>query len=249
MTLVGKTIVVTGGASGIGLAIVQKLLQMSASVHCIDKSDSTSTHLSDQKGKLFFYPSVDISVRGQVTQIFNEIAQKDGTIYGLVNCAGIVKQHPTEPESDADFKQVLDVNLIGTWNATTEFISLVKMTRGTNRITNTSIVNIGSTASFRGFQGIPGYVASKHAVHGLTKAWAQEFGSLGTRVNMVAPGVVATPMTKVDGSGNADDLTGIPCAMNRVAQPEEIADVVYYLLSSSSSYVNGQGIEVNGGWL
>lgn len=249
MSLHGKIIIVTGGASGIGLAIVRKLLQATAIVHVIDKSERITQDLGDQEGQLYFYPSVDIGSREQVTQAFDEIAQKGNVVHGLVNCAGIVEQHPTTADSDQAFKRVLDVNLIGTWNATTEFMRLVKSSGDTDKKTDISIVNIGSTASFRGFPGIPGYVASKHAVHGLTKAWAQEFGCLGVRVNMVAPGVVITPMTKVDGSGKADDLTGIPCALDRLARPEEIADVVYYLLGSSSSYVNGQGIEVNGGWL
>ncbi|KAJ4258890.1 hypothetical protein NW762_007977 [Fusarium torreyae] len=249
MSLHGKHIIVTGGASGIGLAIARKLLQASAFVHVIDRSDSMTQDLGDQEGLLHFYPSVDISSREQVTQTFDEIAQKGSAVHGLVNCAGIVEQHPTTTDSDLAFKRVLDVNLTGTWNTTTEFMRLVKSSGDIDKKTGVSIVNIGSTASFRGFPGIPGYVASKHAVHGLTKAWAQEFGYLGVRVNMVAPGVVITPMTKVDGSGKADDLTGIPCALDRLAHPEEIADVVHYLLGSSSTYVNGQGIEVNGGWL
>ncbi|RSM11507.1 hypothetical protein CEP52_003073 [Fusarium oligoseptatum] len=249
MSMLGKTFVVTGGASGIGLAIVRKLVQMSASVHVIDWSD-TFQDLDAEEGKVWFYPSVDVSKREDVTKAFNSIAERTPKLHGLVNCAGIVRQHPTTVENDAIFKQVLDVNLGGTWNVTTEFMRVVNAEDATAKKPDTSIVNIGSTSSYRGFPFIPGYVASKHAVLGLTRAWAQEFGPLGIRVNMIGPGVVATPMTKVEGgSAKVDALTGIPVALDRLAEPEEIADVAHYLLGSSASYVNGQGIEVNGGWL
>ncbi|KAI8650032.1 hypothetical protein LRP88_11352 [Fusarium phalaenopsidis] len=129
MSMLGKTFVVTSGASGIGLAIVHKLVQMHST------------------------PSL-----------------KGLKLHGLVNCAGIVRQHPATVENDAIFKQVLDINLGGTWNLTTEFMRVVNAEDATAKKPDTSIVNIGSTSSYRGFPFIPGYVASKHAVLGLTTA-------------------------------------------------------------------------------
>ena len=97
--------------------------------------------------------------------------------------------------------------------------------------------------------GIPGYVASKHAVLGLTRAWAQEWGSLGVRVNLVAPGVVRTAMTQPGGSADTDSMVTFPAALKPFAEPEEIARTILFFLGDASCYVTGQGLEANGGWL
>ncbi|KAH7253252.1 hypothetical protein B0J15DRAFT_549977 [Fusarium solani] len=155
MSMLGKPFVVTDGASGIGLAIVRKLVQI-------------FQDLGAKEGKVWFYPSVDVIKRKDVTKAFNSIAERTPKLHGLVNCAGIVRQHPATVENDAIFKQVLDINLGGTWNVTTEFMRVVNAEDATAKKPDTSIVNIGSTSSYRGFPFIPGYVASKHAVLGLT---------------------------------------------------------------------------------
>ena len=250
MSLVDKSFVVTGGASGIGLATVRKLLQLSATVHAIDKSESIPT-VHDSGGKLWVYPAVDVSCRTSVNKTFRDISERSPKLSGLVNCAGIVKQHNSSTSDDDVFKQVLDVNLVGTWNVSTEFVHSVQAARKVSPTieANVSIVNVGSMASFRGIPGIPGYVASKHAVHGLTKAWAQEWGSLGVRVNLVAPGIVRTAMTQPDGSAETDSIVTFPAALKPFAEPEEIASTIIFLLSDASSYVTGQGLQVNGGWL
>ena len=251
MSLFGKSFVVTGAASGIGLATVQKLLQHSATVHAIDKSESIPT-VHDSGGKLWVYPAVDVSCRTSVNKTFRDISERSPKLSGLVNCAGIVKQHKSSTSDDDVFKQVLDVNLVGTWNVSTEFVHVVQATKKTSPAieADVSIVNIGSTASFRGMPGIPGYVASKHAVLGLTRAWAQEWGSLGIRVNLVGPGVIRTAMTQPEGSADTDSMVTFPTALNKpFAEPEEIARTIIFFLSDASSYVTGQGLEANGGWL
>ncbi|KAJ9149089.1 hypothetical protein NKR23_g4643 [Pleurostoma richardsiae] len=250
MSLLGKVFVVTGGASGIGLATVRKLLQSSATVHSIDKSDRVLTEDS-QGGTLWSYPSVDVSSRASVTQTFKQIGKRNPKLDGLVNCAGIVKQHPSSVDSDDAFKQVWNVNLSGTWNATTDFIRIVEAGKAASskEAADVSIVNVGSMASFRGIPGIPGYVASKHAVLGLTRAWAQEWGPLGVRVNLVGPGMVKTPMTEGDGNRDVEEVSTFPTVLKPFAEPEEIADIILFLLGDSSSYITGQAIQANGGWL
>ncbi|KAJ0120907.1 hypothetical protein J7T55_015645 [Diaporthe amygdali] len=250
MTLHGKSYVVTGAASGIGRAIVQKLLDLSATVHAIDKADTISDD-GNSKGRLHTHNSVDVSSRQAVEQAFEAILSTSAKLDGLVNCAGIVRQHTSTVENDDLFRQVWEVNLGGTWNVSTQFARSFDVKSDAQTLAKElgatiSIVNIGSMASVRGLAGIPGYVASKHAVLGLTRAWAQEWGPVGVRVNLIAPGIIKTSMTT--NSGASDDLPVFPTALKPFAQPEEIASVAAFLLSSESSYITGQIIEVNGGW-
>ena len=250
MSLDGKTFVVTGAASGIGRAIVKKLLELSATVHAIDKADAIPDD-SNSKAKLHIHTSVDVSSRQAVEQAFGAIFSTSTKLDGLVNCAGIVRQHTSTVENDDLFRDVWEVNLGGTWNVTTQFARGFAVEGGAQASDkgareNVSIVNIGSMASVKGLPGIPGYVASKHAVLGLTRAWAQEWGPVGVRVNLIAPGIIKTSMTAP--SGTPDDLPVIPAALRPFAEPEEVASVAAFLLSGESSYITGQVIEVNGGW-
>lgn len=250
MTLDGKTFVVTGAASGIGRAIVKKLLELSATVHVIDKADTIADD-SNSAGKLHIHSSVDVSSRQAVEQVFNTIFSTSTKLHGLVNCAGIVRQHASTVESDDLFRQVWEVNLGGTWNMTTQFAKGFEVGEGVQAPdkkagATVSIVNIGSMSSVKGLPGFPGYVASKHAVLGLTRAWAQEWGPSGVRVNLIAPGIVKTSMT-TNGGAN-DDLPVFPTALKPFAEPEDISSVAAFLLGSESSYITGQVIEVNGGW-
>ncbi|KAL1852802.1 putative secondary metabolism biosynthetic enzyme [Diaporthe australafricana] len=258
MTLSGKTFVVTGGASGIGLTIVQQLLKLSATVHVIDMASALPEFDSSLGGgKVHTYGSVDVSSRQAVRQTFGTIFSQGPRLDGLVNCAGIVRQHASTPDSDDLFRKVWEVNLGGTWNVATEFARSFQDQAGAgaekdgakerkkSKDATVSIVNVGSMASVRGLPGIPGYVASKHAVLGLTRAWAQEWGPLGVRVNLIAPGIVKTPLTV---QSPAENPVVFPCALKDYAEPEEIAGVAAFLLGGGSSYVTGQVIEVNGGW-
>lgn len=250
MTLGGKTFVVTGAASGIGRAIVKRLLELSATVHAIDKADKIPDD-SNSKGKLHTHSSVDVSSRQAVEKAFSAIFSTSTKLDGLVNCAGIVRPHTSTVENDDLFRQVWEVNLGGTWNVSTQFAKSFEVEEGAQPPVKkagelVSIVNIGSMASVKGLTGIPGYVASKHAVLGLTRAWAQEWGPVGVRVNLIAPGIVKTSMTT--GFGATQDLPVFPAALRPFAEPEEIASVAAFLLSGESSYITGQVIEVNGGW-
>lgn len=243
----GQAFIVTGGASGIGLATVKKLLHLGATVHVVDVSNQR-LELSTSPGTLWVYPGVDVSSRDAMSKTFKEIGERSPVLRGMVNCAGIVKPTPTlgGSESDQAFKAVLDVNLMGTWNSSTEFISLVapSSTTDTQNIWR-SVVNVGSLAAFKGIQHMSAYVASKHAILGLTRTWAQEWAPHRVRVNAVAPGLIKTPLV-----GNGAHLPeGGPLASvsGRLGEPEEVADSIMFLLSDAASYVNGQMVEVSGG--
>lgn len=249
MALAGKIFVVTGGASGIGKATVKKLLEQSAKVHVLDFA-AIPIH-EDAPGKQRSYPLVDVASRHQVKAAFETIAKQDPWVTGLVNCAGILRHTACSAKSDDTFRALWDVNVMGTWNAITEFYHHFKLGRLDNTVERdrptASIVNVGSMASVRGIPGMSGYVASKHAVHGITGTIAQELGPEGIRINTVAPGAVNTPM--IAGRTQGGDHHGaFKGAFKTLSEPEEIADVVLYLLGEGSSSVSGQLIEANGGW-
>ncbi|OBT73789.1 hypothetical protein VF21_07979 [Pseudogymnoascus sp. 05NY08] len=248
MSLAGRAFVVTGGASGIGRATVNKLLQLSATVHAVDKA-TTITNNTKHNCKLFTYPGIDIGSRQQMTKVFDKISEQSPTpLRGLAHCAAILAPSPTSAEGDEGLERLWTTNVLGTWITSTEFRRCLQKSPGwASMDTGASIVNVGSMASLRGIPGLSGYVASKHGVLGLTRSLAQEWGPEGIRINCVTPGTVMTPMVQgMLPSGDAKPLFHI--AGKQVADPEEIADTILYLLSDQSSNIFGTVIETNGGW-
>ncbi|KAH7141830.1 hypothetical protein EDB81DRAFT_654149 [Dactylonectria macrodidyma] len=248
MSLTGKAFIVTGGASGIGRATVKKLLERSAKVYVLDVSE-IPVH-EDTPGQQMSYSKADVTTRDSIKAIFDKIAAQDSQLSGLVNCAGILRVTEDSAEGDETFRLLWDVNVVGTWNTNTEFYQSVKASRersGNQNPPAASIVNLGSMASVRGMPGLSGYVASKHAVLGLSRTFAQKWGPEGFRVNTVAPGAVNTPM--IGGmAGSESDTAAYKGAFKDLSEPEEIADAILYLLGDGSSSITGQLIEINGGW-
>ncbi|KAH6986627.1 hypothetical protein EDB80DRAFT_590073 [Ilyonectria destructans] len=258
-----KAFIVTGGFSGIGLAAVQKLLQYSAIVHVLDRAETPPALLtgtaSASSGQAYLYPCVDISSRTSVNSTFAEILKRSPQISGLVNSAGVCPSSGGIIENDDTFHATISVNLYGTWNVTTELLRFIEKTSSPSTFKGwtpgeggISIVNIGSSASYHGFQTLGAYTASKHAVLGLTRTWALDFAPYGVRVNLVAPGGTRTPLAKVQfddkerGDMSREVYPLIP--MKRFGEPEELADSILYLLSDQASYITGQILKVNGGW-
>lgn len=247
----GKAIIVTGGFSGIGLATVHQLLGLSAIVHAVDWTATAPTDVPP--GEVYFYPSVDVRSRAAVTAAFQTILQRSTDVHGLVNCAGISPASAGLINDDKYFEHVMGVNCTGTWNTGTEFLRYIQTRHeGPSPLISTSIVNIGSSASLRGYPTYAPYVCSKHAVLGLTRAWALDFATMGVRVNLIAPGGTRTPMFERqmgDAGGKAETAAlataGIP--MKRIGESPEIAEAVVFLLGDGASYITGQAIPVNGG--
>jgi NAD(P)-dependent dehydrogenase (short-subunit alcohol dehydrogenase family) len=246
-----KVVVVAGGFSGIGLAVVVRLLEQSAIVHAVDIAASQPSSIPE--GAAFFHPSVDVSSRKAVSQLFESILKQSPTIHCLVNCAGIAPSMSTKIESDETYQRIMDVNCGGMWMLGTEFLRYVQSIHDEGRQPHaTSIVGIGSCASLRGYPSLAVYSCSKHAMLGLIRAWAQEYVKLGVRVNLVAPGATFTPMFQAQmasaglrAESTKQAVASIPMA--RWAEPSEIADSVLFLLSDSATYITGQALAVNGG--
>lgn len=262
-----KAFVVTGGASGIGLATVLALTSLGATVHVIDMAPSAPAGLSGPQ--IHYHGSVDVSSRPAVHEAFSKIFTQSPDVYGLVNSAGICASGTALLESDDVFRRTIDVNLGGTWNCATELLRRIQSQSQSQSKAQTSpdavpasgrasIVNIGSSATLKGFPTLGAYCASKHAVLGLTRTWAEDFAPLGVRVNLVAPGGTDTPLTRSvlsRAQANAPDggktlaahaVAMVP--MKREGRPQEIADAIIFLLGETSSFITGQVLPVNGGY-
>lgn len=268
-----KSYVVTGAFSGIGLAIVQKLLSHGATVHALDLAKDIpeiQNRGAYEEGKKFFaYPGIDVSSRADVSKVFQEqIVSRTPVVDGIVNSAGIAPMptgENTPIETDERFQRVLNVNLMGTWHTATEYLrhflqrgesSGSGSGTGSEGISKLSaskvpeglgnVVNIASTASMHAYPGMAAYCASKHAVLGLTRSWAKSFGPRGVRVNCVAPGGTDTPISgAIDDDMQAVYTSMVP--LGRLARPDEVADAVLFLLGPQSSFINGQMVPVEGG--
>jgi NAD(P)-dependent dehydrogenase (short-subunit alcohol dehydrogenase family) len=240
MRLDGKIAVVTGGTGGIGSAISKTLRNAGATViaTAIDENERTtaSARLSGIDIRLLDVGDNDDTQR---------FAAATGPIDILVNCAGVTSRG--EPSFDeAEFLRVMDINLHGTMRTCRAFKPALAKRKG-------CIVNIASMMSFQGSGTAPGYAASKGGVMQLTKslaiAWAPKGHGTGIRVNAVAPGFIATPMTdaQIDPAYRARVNERTP--MGRWGEPQHIADAVLFLASDRASFITGVILPVDGGYL
>ncbi len=242
MRLQEKVAIITGGASGIGREAALVFAREGASVAIWDFDDSgaeVADHIEKNGGKSFFY-KVDVSKAQEVEKALEETEKELGSIDILINNAGITKDGFLTKMSIEDWQKVMDVNLTGIFNCG-KAVAQKMMERQEGVIINTS-----SVVGVYGNVGQTNYSAAKAGVIGMTKTWAKELGKKGIRVNAVAPGFVATPMTeKVP--GKILDKMKDKTPLGRLGQPEDIANAFLYLASDQASFVNGAILQVDGG--
>ena len=237
----GKTAIVTGGASGIGLACLQVLAEEGAHVVCLDKSLPDASALP--KGTRF--AETDVCDRGAMDELAGTLAGEGLEVDFLVNCAGIVQSphRPAELTSEV-FRRVLAVDLEGTFNACAVF-----GTRMAERRTG-AIVNIASVAGMRSMP-LHSYSPAKAGVISLTECLAAEWGRAGVRVNTISPGYTLTAalQSQID-LGNRDPkrLADNSC-LGEIIRPGDIASAVVFLLSEKASMITGINLPVDAGWL
>jgi 2-deoxy-D-gluconate 3-dehydrogenase len=251
----GKVIVVTGASRGIGQAICEAFARESATVVGVARSDlgETGAKVKAAGGK-FVGLNTDLSTGAQsdAKKLVAEILAKTGQIDGLVNNAGIIRRAPAVDFSEADWNEVLRVNLtapfflaqaIGKWWLDTGKDKAPAASR-------LKIVNIASLLSFQGGITVPAYAASKHGIVGVTKALANEWAKSRINVNAIAPGYIATENTKAlreDAVRNKSIQDRIP--EGRWGAPEDIAGGCVFLASAGADYLNGTVLNIDGGWL
>ena len=242
----GKVVFVTGAARGIGREIC---LVMAKEGYDISLNYRTKTDEVDElKREIESYGVRCAIVQGDVgsydecERMVNETVEALGTIDVLVNNAGITKDGLLMRMNKEDFTRVIDVNLVGTFNVTRNVIPLMVKQRSGR------IINIASVVGIAGNAGQTNYAASKAGIIGFTKSLAKEVSSRNILINAIAPGFIATDMTK-SLSDDVKENINAQIPLKRMGTANDIARVVKFLASEDSSYITGQVIHVDGGML
>ena len=234
LNLKDKIIIVTGGASGIGLAIVDELLAQGANVQMSDIHGGDKYQNRDNYN---FWPT-DISSASEVNKTVESIIQRFGRIDGVVNNAGANYNVGLDASVDA-FRASLETNLIHYFSMVHHALPHLKQSRG-------SIVNIGSKTAVTGQGQTSGYCAANGGRLALTREWAAALLSDGIRVNAVCPGFIATDILNTMPDKVLDGFRSA-CWQRRLGLPGEVANVYTFLASDDASFVNGTALEVSGG--
>ena len=241
----GKTAVVTGGARGIGAAICKKLASQGADVAIVARSANEQAlaleaDIAKEYGVKAKVYACDVSDAEQCKATVKQILADFGNITILVNNAGITRDGLMISMKEADFDAVINTNLKGTFNMTQAcYRPFMKQKYG-------KIINLGSVSGLLGTAGQANYAASKAGVFALTKVTARELASRNVTCNAIAPGFIATEMTKAISEEAAQNyLASIPAG--RAGQPEDVANLAAFLASPESDYITGTVIRIDGG--
>lgn len=249
-----RVAIVTGGANGIGRATALAFIEAGAAVAIWDVADDAGSALAAEirdKGSKAAFFKVNVADQESVEAAVNAVVEQFGKIDILINNAGITRDAQflkfkegkvAGKMSKGDWDAVIGVNLTGVFNCTQAAVPYM-LAQGWGRV-----VNASSIAGQYGNFGQTNYTASKAGVIGLTKVWARELGRRGVNVNAIAPGFIATDMTKaIPEQVQAGMMEHIP--LGRFGQPEEVAQAYLFLASEEASYVNGSILNVDGGFV
>ncbi|MGE5683333.1 MAG: glucose 1-dehydrogenase [Bacillota bacterium] len=253
-TLENRIIIITGAAMGLGLAAAKELASQGAILSLVDYNEKV---LQEARNKIkdefssvkILTITADVSKEDAVKNYVDETLKQFGRIDGLYNNAGIEGKQAGMTEYDVSiFKKVIDINLMGVYYGMRYVIPVMQKQKYGR------IVNVASVGGIRGVLNQVPYVASKHAVSGMTKNAALEYGRDGITTNAIAPGAILTPMVaEAFKQVNPNDPKAAETEyaqrnpVKRLGLPYEVAKVVAFLLSEAASYVNGQTIAIDGG--
>jgi 2-deoxy-D-gluconate 3-dehydrogenase len=244
-SLIGKKALVTGASKGIGAQIAIDMAHAGADLILVGRNkeslQKTSTAISDI-GRNVQSVICDFAETSTSQEAFAQLSKMEIDI--LVNNAGSISRAPAIATKSDDWRRIIEINL----NAVFQLTQIVA--EGMIARKSGAIINIASLLSFQGGINVPAYAASKHAIAGLTKSLANEWGALGVRVNAIAPGYIETDNTQAlrdDPDRSASILSRIPVA--RWGTPNDISPVAVFLASHAARYINGEIITVDGGWM
>ena len=238
-----KTVLITGGAAGIGKATAEVFAKAGANVFIWDLNEEAGQALADRffsPGRKSAFLKVDVTNIEEVESGVDRIIQETGKIDVLINNAGITMDR-TLLKMDVDtWQKVIDVNLTGVFNCT-KAVAPYMVEKGSGVILNASSV-VGLYGNF----GQTNYVATKAGVIGMTKTWARELGRKGIRVNAVAPGFIATEMVQKMPEKVIESMVS-KTPIGRMGTPEDIANAYLFLASEKASFIHGTVLSVDGG--
>ncbi len=246
--LESKTALVTGATRGLGQAIAVGLAEAGADIvaasYSLTRSGSETQRLVEATGRAFTGLRCDFSNRSDTYRLIDQLRERHLDVDILVNNAGTIRRTPAAHHHDEDWDHVLEVNLTAPFILSRELAGPM-LERGSGKI-----IFIASILSYQGGILVPGYVAAKHAIAGLTKALANEWAGNGINVNAIAPGYMATDNTqalRADAERSQAILDRIPAGA--WGGPDQLIGAAVFLASAASDYVNGTLLPVDGGWL
>jgi NAD(P)-dependent dehydrogenase (short-subunit alcohol dehydrogenase family) len=243
-----KIVIITGASSGIGRATALLFAKEGAKVVAIGRNEKELSVLRDEvhnkKGTLKIHLA-DIRETSQVDRLITEINDSFGQIDVLVNSAGIIGNGSIENTTLDDWDKMMDINVRAAFYMMQKCLPFIEKVRG-------NIVNVSSVTGTRAFPNVLAYCVSKAAIDQLTRCAALELAPKGIRVNAVNPGVVVTNIHKRGGMSESDYETFLTNGekthpLGRVGNPQEIADLIYFLASEKASWITGATYEIDGG--
>jgi NAD(P)-dependent dehydrogenase (short-subunit alcohol dehydrogenase family) len=242
-SLKGKTVLITGGGSGIGLAISQAMIEAGAKVIMVGRNQENLEKSKESLGSNAYFVVADITQLEQMPGLVLEIEKTHGAIDVLVNNAGINIKKPALEVSDKEFHNVIQTNLTAVFSLTRE-VAKNMITRKSG-----SILMISSMAAYYGLDRVPAYTASKTAIEGLVKTLAVEWGPHQVRVNAIAPGFIETNMMKTAMQSDPARMNKAlgRTSMGHFGKPEHIGHAAVFLSSEAAAYITGVSLRVDGG--
>ncbi|MBO0514055.1 SDR family NAD(P)-dependent oxidoreductase [Streptomyces beijiangensis] len=241
----GKVALVTGAASGIGLAIAEKLAASGAAVVIADYNETGAKETADRltaSGARAAAVAVDVTDAASVEAAVRFTVETFGALHLAVNNAGIGgPSRPTGEYEISDWDRVVATNLSGVFYSLRHELPAIVASGGG------AVVNMASILGTNGFAGSPAYVAAKHGVVGLTKTAALEYAAQGVRINAVGPGFIETPLLAGSDAASHDHLVSLH-PQGRLGRAEEVAELTVFLLSEKASFIQGSYHLVDGGY-
>lgn len=245
-SLNGKVAMVTGGNTGLGQGYAVALAKAGADlvIPTYDKNWDETRELIEAEGRKVVFVQADLTKKEDRENVIKVSMDSFGKIDILVNNAGTIRRAPLLEYKEEDWNAVMDINLNAVYHLS-QSVAQIMVEQNSGKI-----INIASMLSFQGGKFVPPYTASKHAIAGITKAFANELACKNIQINAIAPGYVATANTapiRADEKRNAEILGRIPA--ERWAEPFDLMGTVVFLASKASDYVNGHILAIDGGWL